>query len=128
ATGWHVGWLIGPEYIIRPTLAASMRIVFCSNSPLQEAAAAGLEQVQECKFFQTQTAEYAERRKVLTDCFDTLGLPYTNPEGSYFILLDISRVEFPDDYTMPSLRVCLEEVKTSTCWFIALEVGVSSIP
>ncbi|KAJ3924635.1 MAG: hypothetical protein NXY57DRAFT_907908, partial [Lentinula lateritia] len=41
--------------------------------------------------------EYAERRKVLTDCFDTLGLPYTNPEGSYFILLDISRVEFPDD-------------------------------
>ncbi|KAF8828176.1 hypothetical protein HHX47_DHR4000610 [Lentinula edodes] len=94
-------WLIGPEYIIRPTLAASTCIVFCSKSPLQEAAAAGLEQVQECKFFQTQTAEYAERRKVLTDCFDTLGLSYTNPEGSYFILLDISRVEFPDDYAFP---------------------------
>ncbi|KAF8826632.1 hypothetical protein HHX47_DHR5000066 [Lentinula edodes] len=87
ATGWRVGWLFGPEYIIKPTLAATTRIVFCSNSPLQEAAAAGLEQVQERKFFETQTAEYAERRAVLTSCFDSLGLPYTNPEGSYFILL-----------------------------------------
>ncbi|KAH7875640.1 aminotransferase [Lentinula edodes] len=127
ATGWRVGWLIGPEYIIRPTLAASTRIVFCSNSPLQEAAAAGLEQVQECKFFQTQTAEYAERRKVLTDCFDTLGLSYTNPEGSYFILLDISRVEFPDDYAFPQ-SVLGRGRDFKACWFIALEVGVSSIP
>ncbi|KAJ3913967.1 pyridoxal phosphate-dependent transferase [Lentinula edodes] len=127
ATGWRVGWLIGPEYIIRPTLAASTRIVFCSNSPLQEAAAAGLEQVQERKFFQTQTAEYAERRKVLTDCFDTLGLPYTNPEGSYFILLDISRVKFPDDYAFPQ-SVLGRGRDFKACWFIALEVGVSSIP
>ncbi|KAJ3795173.1 pyridoxal phosphate-dependent transferase [Lentinula aff. detonsa] len=127
ATGWRVGWLIGPEYIIRPTLAASTRIVFCSNSPLQEAAAAGLEQVQERKFFQTQTAEYAERRNILTDCFDTLGLPYTNPEGSYFILLDISRVKFPDDYPFP--RSVLGRGRDfKACWFIALEVGVSSIP
>ncbi|KAJ3815298.1 pyridoxal phosphate-dependent transferase [Lentinula aff. lateritia] len=127
ATGWRVGWLIGPEYIIRPTLAASTRIVFCSNSPLQEAAAAGLEQVQERNFFQTQTAEYAERRKVLTDCFDTLGLPYTNPEGSYFILLDISRVKFPDDYAFPQ-SVLGRGRDFKACWFIALEVGVSSIP
>ncbi|KAJ3994101.1 pyridoxal phosphate-dependent transferase [Lentinula boryana] len=127
ATGWRVGWLIGPEYIIRPTLAASTRIVFCSNSPLQEAAAAGLEQVQERKFFQTQTAEYAERRNILTNCFDTLGLPYTNPEGSYFILLDISRVKFPDDYPFPG-SVLGRGRDFKACWFIALEVGVSSIP
>jgi len=82
-----VGWLIGPEYIIKPTLAATTRIVFCSNSPLQEAAAAGLEQVQERKFFEQQCAEYAERRDILTKAFDDLGLPYTMPEGSYFVLL-----------------------------------------
>lgn len=87
ATGWRVGWLIGPQSIIKPTLAATTRIVFATNSPLQEAAAAGLEQAKERKFFQTQVAEYAERRQILTDCFDALGLPYTNPEGSYFILL-----------------------------------------
>jgi histidinol-phosphate/aromatic aminotransferase/cobyric acid decarboxylase-like protein len=54
---------------------------------LQEAAAAGLEQAEERKFFETQRAEYAERRKVITDAFDALGLKYTLPEGSYFVLL-----------------------------------------
>lgn len=87
ATGWRVGWLIGPPSIIQPTLAATTRIVFCTNSPLQEAAAAGLEQAKERKFFETQREEYLERRKILTDVFDRLGLKYTKPEGSYFVLL-----------------------------------------
>ncbi|KAK7470780.1 arylformamidase [Stygiomarasmius scandens] len=127
ATGWRVGWLIGPEYIIKPTLAATTRIVFCSNSPLQEAAAAGLEQVQERKFFEQQCAEYAERRDILTKAFDDLGLPYTMPEGSYFVLLDISRVKFPDDYPFPQ-SVLGRGRDFRACWFIAIEIGVSSIP
>jgi len=68
-------------------LAASTRIVFCANSPLQEAAAVGLEQVEERKFFELQRIEYTERRKVLTDAFDKMGMKYTLPEGSYFVLL-----------------------------------------
>lgn len=87
ATGWRIGWLIAPKSIIQPTLAASTRIVFCSNSPLQEAAASGLEQAKERKFFENQRAEYAERRAILTDLFDKLGMKYTLPEGTYFVLL-----------------------------------------
>lgn len=87
ATGWRIGWLIGPKNLIQPTLAATTRIVFCSVSPLQEAAAAGLEQANQRNFFQIQRNEYTERRTVLTDVFDKLGLRYTLPEGSYFILL-----------------------------------------
>ena len=82
-----MGWLIGPPSIIQPTLAASTRIVFCTNSPLQEAAATGLEQAKEHKYFETQLAEYTERRAILTETFDQLGLKYTLPEGSYFVLL-----------------------------------------
>ncbi|KAF9075967.1 pyridoxal phosphate-dependent transferase [Rhodocollybia butyracea] len=127
ATGWRVGWLIGPEHIIRPTLAATTRIVFCSNSPLQEAAAVGLEEAEERGFFKKQLEEYTERRQVLTDCFDDLGIPYTNPEGSYFILLDISKVKFPEDYPFPE-SVLGRGRDFKACWFIAIEVGVSSIP
>lgn len=87
ATGWRVGWLIGPASIIQPTLAATTRIVFCSNSPLQEASAVGLEQAKKRGFLAQQCKEYAERRKILTDTFDNLGLKYTNPQGSYFVLL-----------------------------------------
>ena len=87
ATGWRVGWLIGPPSIITPTLAATTRIVFCTNSPLQEAAAAGLEQAGKRNFFNIQNEEYRERRDILTSAFDRLGLKYTLPEGSYFVLL-----------------------------------------
>lgn len=87
ATGWRVGWLIGPPSIICPTLAACTRIVFCSNSPLQEAAAAGLEQAAERGFFENQLKEYQERRNVLLGAFDKLGMKYSHPEGSYFVLL-----------------------------------------
>lgn len=87
ATGWRVGWLIAPASLIQPTLAASTRIVFCTNSPLQEAVAAGLEQAKEKHFFETQLAEYQERRSILCDAFDKLGLKYSLPQGSYFVLL-----------------------------------------
>ena len=87
ATGWRIGWLIAPASYIKPTLAASTRIVFCTNSPLQEAAAAGLEQAKERRFFENQLAEYQERRSILCDTFGRLGLKYSLPQGSYFVLL-----------------------------------------
>ncbi|KAJ7667902.1 1-aminocyclopropane-1-carboxylate synthase 1 [Mycena polygramma] len=127
ATGWRVGWLIGPPSIIRPTLAATTRIVFCTNSPLQEAAAAGLEQADKRGYFETQRAEYAERRAIITDAFDKLGLTYTLPEGTYFVLLDVSNVKFPDDYPFPQ-SVLGRGRDFRACWFIAIEIGVSTIP
>lgn len=87
ATGWRVGWLIGPESIIKPTLAACTRIVFCTNSPLQEAAASGLEQARSRRFFENQVVEYQERRDILLSAFDRVGLKYSLPEGTYFVLV-----------------------------------------
>ena len=95
ATGWRVGWLIGPPSIIKPTLAACTRIVFCSNSPLQEAAACGLEQMDERGYLPQTVKEYDERRLTLTDAFDKLGMKYSRPHGTYFVLLvRIARLEF----------------------------------
>jgi kynurenine aminotransferase len=61
---------------------------------LQEAAAAGLELARHNGFFEQQTKEYVERRDVLTKVFDKLGMKYTLPEGSYFLLL-VSDVPSP---------------------------------
>ncbi|KAH8118594.1 PLP-dependent transferase [Phellopilus nigrolimitatus] len=127
ATGWRIGYLIGPSWIINPTLAATTRIVFCSNSPLQEAAAAGLEEASKRNFFEIQNKEYEERRAILINAFDRLGLKYTLPQGSYFVLLDISSVSWPEDFPFPkSLDGRGKDFKA--CWFIALRLGVSSIP
>ncbi|KIL68105.1 hypothetical protein M378DRAFT_8790 [Amanita muscaria Koide BX008] len=127
ATGWRIGFLIAPASIIQPTLAATTRIVFCSNSPLQEAAACGYEQAEKYQFFETQLSEYTERRAILIGAFDKLGLKYSLPEGTYFVLLDISRVKFPEDYPFPeSIIGRCRDFKAA--WFIAIEVGVSTIP
>jgi len=127
ATGWRIGWLVGPKSIITPTLAASTRIVFCTNSPLQEAAAAGVEEAVQRGFFVQQVKEYESRRAILTKCFDEIGASYTLPEGAYFILMDILKVTWPDDYPFPkSVEGRGRDFKA--CWFIAQEFGVSSIP
>ncbi|KAH7105460.1 PLP-dependent transferase [Auriculariales sp. MPI-PUGE-AT-0066] len=127
ATGWRVGWLIGPESIIGPSLAAQTRIIFCTNSPLQEAAAAGLEQANARNYFVQDVAAYAERRQVLVDAFDKLGVKYTLPEGTYFILLDISAFNLPEEYPYPeTVQGRGRDFKFG--WVMAQEIGVSAIP
>ncbi|GMK54341.1 hypothetical protein CspeluHIS016_0109270 [Cutaneotrichosporon spelunceum] len=127
ATGWRVGWLVGPEPLVSATLAAQSRIVFCTNGPMQEATAIALEGAAEHKFFETQTAEYQERRDILCSYFDQLGLPYTLPEGSYFVLVDMSRLKIPDGYPIP--ETCKGRGKDfAKCWWMANEIKVVSIP
>jgi aspartate/methionine/tyrosine aminotransferase len=94
---------------------------------MQEACASGLEQSGDRQFFKTQLAEYEERRDILASAFEKLGLKYTMPQGSYFILLDISPLKIPEDYPFPQ-SVLGRGKDFKACWFIAMEVGVSSIP
>jgi kynurenine aminotransferase len=97
------GWLIGPPELTSATLAASTRIIFCTNSPLQEAVAVGLELAPKHHFFEDQRRAYTERRDLLTSYFDKLGLGYTMPEGSYFVLVDVSQLKVPEDYPFPDV-------------------------
>ncbi|KAH9846010.1 PLP-dependent transferase [Lenzites betulinus] len=127
ATGWRVGWVIGPPTLIMPTLAATVRIVFCTNSPMQEATAAGLEEAVARRFFETQLQEYEERRNILADAFEQLGLEYVLPEGSYFFLVNISRLRWPETYSFPALLEGRGR-DFKAAWFMANEIGIWSIP
>ncbi|RYO82918.1 hypothetical protein DL764_009529 [Monosporascus ibericus] len=51
ATGWRVGWLMGPPHLIKYVSAAHTRICYSSVSPLQEACAVGFEQAEEEGFW-----------------------------------------------------------------------------
>lgn len=127
ATGWRVGWLIGDKTLIGATLAAHSRLVFSASGPMQEAIAIAIEGAEEHKFFETQTKEYQERRDILCSYFDKLGLPYTLPEGSYFLLVDMSKVNVPSDFEIPD--TCKGRGKDfATCWWLANEIGVVGIP
>ena len=82
ATGWRVGWLIGPEHLIKYVSAAHTRICYSSVSPLQEAVAVGFEQAEQHKFWDETKAEMQGKIKRFCEVFDELGLPvYTHSFG-----------------------------------------------
>lgn len=127
ATGWRIGWLIGAPALTAATLAAHTKIVFCTNAPMQEAVAIGLEGAKEHKFFETQLQEYTERRDILCSYFDKLELPYTKPDGSYFVLVDMSKIKVPDDFVVPA--TCKGRGKDfKLCWWMAQTLKVVAIP
>ncbi|KAG0170502.1 hypothetical protein DFQ28_010724 [Apophysomyces sp. BC1034] len=127
ATGWRIGWLIGPEHLIKHSFAAQTRIVFSTNSPCQEAVAAGLEASLEKPLFQEQIDEYLVKREILSKGFDELGLPYTIPDGAYFILVNTSKITLPQDYPFPEeLNERGDDFKV--CYWLTKEIGVCAIP
>lgn len=124
ATGWRIGWAIGPAHLIKPILVVSTRISFCTNSVSAEAAAVGIEEAPERGFYQTQIKEYEARRKQLCEAFDSLGLPYTLPEGAYFVMVDASSIKVPEDYPFPKDL----QPHYRMAYFVAREAKVVSIP
>ncbi|CAG8525874.1 490_t:CDS:2 [Paraglomus occultum] len=127
ATGWRIGWLIGPKELVEAALAAHVRIVFCVNSPLQEAMAIGFEQADAHNFFENQLEIYEQRRDYMMSIFDDIPLPYTKPQGSYFILVDMSKVKIPADYEFPEI-IHNRGYDFKICYWLAKEIGVVAIP
>ncbi|ORY21906.1 putative aminotransferase [Naematelia encephala] len=129
-TGWRVGWLIGPPELTLATQAAHARIVFCTNAPMQESVAIAFEGAAKHNFFAEQLAAYQERRDVLCSYFDQLGLSYTKPEGSYFLLVDMSPIKVPEEF----VEKVPDSIKKGRgkdfvlCWWLAQEIKVVAIP
>lgn len=94
---------------------------------MQEGVAHALEVAKTNGFFDQQRREYEERRDVLCSYLDQIGVPYSLPQGSYFILVNISKLRIPKDFTI------LDILKPKTfdwhaAWFFAKEAGVVVIP
>ncbi|KAJ1796241.1 arylformamidase [Coemansia sp. RSA 2399] len=126
-TGWRVGWAVGPAHLIQPALSAHTRIVFTTNTPLQEGVAAAFQLAKENDFFSIQRAEYQHRRDRLMAIFDDVGLPYVVPDGAYYLLVNASSIPIPDDYLFPHF---IEERghNFKLVYFFIREFGVSGIP
>ena len=59
--------------------------------------------------------------------FEELGLPYTEPEGGYFVMANFSKVKLPEDYPFPP-HVASRPRDFKLAWFLIQEVGVAAIP
>ena len=127
ATGWRVGWLIGPEHLIKYVSTAHTRICYSSVSPLQEAAAVGFEKADEVGFWEQSKREMKSKVVRFCEVFDELGLPYSDPEGGYFVLANFNKVKMPEDYEFPP-HVAERPRDFKLSWFCIMELGVAAIP
>ncbi|CAG8217828.1 unnamed protein product [Penicillium olsonii] len=127
ATGWRVGYLIGPEHLIKYVAGAHTRICYSSVSPLQEAAAVAFEKAETEGFWDESRTDMQNKIKLFCEVFDELGLPYSDPEGGYFVLVNMAAVKLPADYPFPP-HVANRPRDFKLCWFLIHEVGVAAIP
>ena len=87
-TGWRLGYAIAPENIMaRIRQYHDFTTVGCP-SPLMEAAVVGLNMPQ--SYYDEFGAHYAHMKKIFTEGMREIGIPFTDPEGTYFVLADIS--------------------------------------
>lgn len=56
-----------------------------------------------------------------------LDIPYSEPEGGYFVLANLSKVKLPADYPFPP-HVASRPRDFKLCWFLIQELGVAAIP
>jgi aspartate/methionine/tyrosine aminotransferase len=114
-TGWKIGWTIAPADLTAAVRASHQFLTFCAATPLQKAAAIALDAMRTDDSYLRQLAsEYSARRSLLLEELSKAGFRCIAPEGSYFILADVTERGFADD--------------VDACRAMVAEAGVAAIP
>ena len=83
-------------------------------SPLMEAAVVGLEMPD--SYYEEFGAHYAHMKKLFTEGLDRIGMEYTDPQGTYFVLVNLEQYMKKGQ---SDVDFCLEMLE---------KVGVAAVP
>lgn len=117
-TGWRLGYLIGPEKVIEAAKKVHDFLTVGAAAPLQEAATVGLKFSEE--YYEKLLQIYTEKRNYFLEGLDKIGLKHNVPQGTYFVLIDISDfLELPQFRGYSDLQFCQWMIKN---------IGVAAVP
>jgi aminotransferase len=88
--GWRLGYVYGPESLISVIRIAAESLVVCAPTPLQELGARALRLDDE--YYRDLRSMYDGKRRALAAGFTAAGLSPNEPEGSYYLFVDCSRM------------------------------------
>ncbi len=88
-TGWKVGYITAPAAMLRPITKAHQFVTFTTPPNLQHAVAIGLGL--EDAFFQSIAVPLARGRDRLVAGLTSLEVPVLPCDGTYFVVLDVTR-------------------------------------
>jgi len=111
-TGWRLGYVHAAPEVIAQARKVHDFLTVGAAAPLQEAAVAGLEMPD--AYYQELTALYTAKRDIFLEYIRATGLPYSEPQGAYYVLLDIGSLGLGTDTEVAE-------------WFVR-EIGVAGVP
>ena len=111
-TGWRLGWVFARPDIIDGVRKVHDFLTVGAAAPLQQAAVTALEFPD--RYYVELIESYARKRSLFLDYLEKAGLSFTQPEGAYYVLVDISNLGFQQD------QQCAE-------WFCST-IGVAGVP
>ena len=111
-TGWRLGYIIAPPEIIDRAKKVHDFLTVGAAAPLQEAVIPGLRFGQD--YYDDLLAKYTRKKELFLRGLDNLGIAHNDPEGAYYVMLDISEFGYESD-----LRFCED---------LAERVGVGAVP
>lgn len=117
-TGWRLGYLIGPEYVIEAAKKVHDFLTVGAAAPLQEAATVGLKFTEE--YYKKLLEVYTEKRDYFLEGMDRIGLKHNVPHGTYFVLVDIS------DYLKLAQFEGFSDLEF--CEWMIKNIGVAAVP
>lgn len=111
-TGWRLGYTIAnPEVTDRIKKVHDFLTIGAAH-PLQEAAVVGLNFGDE--YYKDLQNHYTHMKNLFCGGLKNLGLTFSEPQGAYYVLLDISEFGWKNDYEF--------------CESLAEKVGVGAVP
>jgi aminotransferase len=111
-TGWRLGYVHAAPEIIAQARKVHDFLTVGAAAPLQEAAVAGLELPD--SYYAGLRDIYTQKRDVFLGYLRRTGLTYTEPQGAYYVMVDISPLGYARDTEAAE-------------WFIR-EIGVAGVP
>lgn len=111
ATGWKMGYIVGPEYLIKEFKSIHQWNVFCTNSFVQFAIA---DYLSEPKNYEYLPSFFQEKRNKMNELLKDVPLNPKVAKGTYFQAYDYSEVSDMDDRSFAK--------------YLTTEIGVAAIP
>ncbi|CAB4007196.1 Kynurenine--oxoglutarate transaminase 1 [Paramuricea clavata] len=128
ATGWKIGWSVGPERLISHMASVHANSLYVLPTPTQEAVAIGLEREEkllgtEESYFHEMTTSLLKKRDYEVKILRDAGFDPVVPDGGYFIMADTSKlgVTFPDGESD-------EPYDMQFCKWMIKDKGIAAIP
>lgn len=87
-TGWRLGYIAGPKFVIDQILKIHQYTALCAPSLSQYAAIEALEKGM--GDVEKMRGEYQKRRNYIVSRFNDSGLPCVTPEGAFYVFPDIT--------------------------------------